>query len=639
MDEIFFQDVINGNVGNYDEDNGIIENDNIDATTGVVKIASSSSSYNSSAKLEQEKLREIREVEEGIRELRKKRREDPSNALVYEAEEIQALGGLKKMKDELSKLRRNIHKQQEEEKAELKATITYQWPGRTTKLAEELWAQHKKEERNLTNGRGPLNIPRAVDSDMANGFRIAAEYGRDLIYVENMGWNSWTSRMWKRIPEETAVFNKIQGIEDRAREEIEFYRREVKGSGRYTPVEEEIVEEGLRNVIETLGTVRGLSNGLKMATHWAYLNKEELDNDDMVFNTVDGEVLLGTGEIRENRRESYCTKICPVGAREGKLDGWDQVPTEEAWDGWVACPLWMRFLEETFCGDKDLINYVWSLMGYCITGSVKEQMIWIFYGSGNNGKGVFLRTISWLMGEYYQTCPKGMIEKGPSADKKRDLSGLRWKRLIVDNELGKDSKLDENFVKAVTGGDKVSARGLYKDDEPYMPNFKIVCCTNNRPKIDIGDFAIWRRIRLVPFLNNIPKGNEDKDYELKLRMEGPGILEWLLIGAMRWSKNGLPYCKAVEEATNEYMDDEDGLSMWISETLEASGHEDYLYSKEMFEEYNKWARDNQYVVIANERFFGKEMKRVSRNNTVLAKAKAAKVDSGKVTCWRGVKKK
>jgi putative DNA primase/helicase len=40
------------------------------------------------------------------------------------------------------------------------------------------------------------------------------------------------------------------------------------------------------------------------------------------------------------------------------------------------------------------------MTGYLLTGSVAEEVLWFFWGGGNNGKSTFRETIFHMMGDY-----------------------------------------------------------------------------------------------------------------------------------------------------------------------------------------------------------------------------------------------
>ena len=60
----------------------------------------------------------------------------------------------------------------------------------------------------------------------------------------------------------------------------------------------------------------------------------------------------------------------------------------------MSCPLWMDFLEQIFAGNQELIAYIQRAIGYSLSGSTEEQVMFILHGNGRNGKSVFLDIIA-----------------------------------------------------------------------------------------------------------------------------------------------------------------------------------------------------------------------------------------------------
>src|SRR5215472_11499439 len=95
---------------------------------------------------------------------------------------------------------------------------------------------------------------------------------------------------------------------------------------------------------------------------------------------------LRSGTIRPARRDDYCTKSTSV-----KPGG--------------ECPLWLLFLDRVTAGDRDLQAYLQRMAGYCLTGITSEHVLFFLYGTGANGKGVFLNTLRAIWADYAAVAP------------------------------------------------------------------------------------------------------------------------------------------------------------------------------------------------------------------------------------------
>ena len=191
-----------------------------------------------------------------------------------------------------------------------------------------------------------------------------------------------------------------------------------------------------------------------------------------------------------------------------------------------ACPaiLWHKFLDHITGGEKELKQYLQRVAGYCCTGVTSEQVLFFLYGTGANGKGVFVKTIAGILGDYAMTAPLDafVITKGDRHP--TDLAGMRGMRLVVGQEIDKDSRWAESKIKTLTGGDKIRARFMRQDFFEFDVTFKLMISGNHKPWLSSVNEAIRRRFHLIPFSVTIPLEDRDKHLFDKLKLEWPGVL-------------------------------------------------------------------------------------------------------------------
>jgi putative DNA primase/helicase len=170
----------------------------------------------------------------------------------------------------------------------------------------------------------------------------------------------------------------------------------------------------------------------------------------------------------------------------------------------------------------------------------------------------------------------------------------------IETEEG--GKLAEGLIKSMAGSDRIAARQLYQEFFEYDPAFKVILTTNHKPRIKGTDFAIWRRIRLVPFTWRIPDDKVDPDIFDKLKAEMPGILAWAVSGCMEWQRIGkLESPKKVNDAVAEYQKDQDLVRRFVEESCDI-GKEFSVSLKELYEIYEKWSKDNGEYFLSKNRF-------------------------------------
>jgi putative DNA primase/helicase len=172
----------------------------------------------------------------------------------------------------------------------------------------------------------------------------------------------------------------------------------------------------------------------KHATH-----SDEWDADPWLLNTPTCTVDLRTGEKREHSQADYITRITSVG------------PGGE-------CPNWLAFLDRVTDGNKELQAYLQRVVGYALTGTTSEHALFFLYGTGANGKSVFLNTIKGILAEYQKTAPIETFIESHNDKHPTDLAGLRGARLVTAVETEQGRRWAESKIKTLTGGDPVSAR-------------------------------------------------------------------------------------------------------------------------------------------------------------------------------------
>ncbi|MBE0474808.1 phage/plasmid primase, P4 family, partial [Rhodoferax sp.] len=288
-------------------------------------------------------------------------------------------------------------------------------------------------------------------------------------------------------------------------------------------------------------------------THAALAN--DWDANVWLLNTPAGVVDLHNGQLRPPRREDLMTKITTASPVWGS-----------------GCPNWLVFLDQVTGGDKDLVSYLQRVFGYCLTGSTHEHALFFLYGTGANGKSVFINVLTTILGDYATNAPMDTFMESRGDRHPTDLAGLRGARMVSATETEQGRRWAESKVKEITGGDAVTARFMRQDFFTFFPMFKLLIAGNHKPTIRNIDEAMRRRLHLVPFTITVPPQKRDKHLQAKLLMERDAILAWGLQGCLEWQKSGLNPPKCVRDATEEYFEEEDAVGEFIDDECQRSPH-------------------------------------------------------------------
>lgn len=276
---------------------------------------------------------------------------------------------------------------------------------------------------------------------------------------------------------------------------------------------------------------------------------DQFDDDQLLLNTHSGVIDLRSGELLSHDPAYLMTKIADS----------EIAPPE------TPAPLYMQFLAQVTRDDEELTRYLQRLVGYGLTGLAREHVLNFLYGGGRNGKGVFLNTITKLMGSYSGTAPSETFMASTFNAHPTELASLLGKRLVVAQEVSEGARWDEARLRMLTGGDRIAARFMRQDFFQFDPTHTLIIAGNHKPKMSTLDEAGLARMRVVPFTVTIPPEQRDPDLEVKLRSEWPAILRWAVEGAKTFLRDGLGSCDAVRNATDEYVIAEDLTAQWIEQ--------------------------------------------------------------------------
>ena len=276
---------------------------------------------------------------------------------------------------------------------------------------------------------------------------------------------------------------------------------------------------------------------------------------------------------------------------------------------------WMDKVEKLFSdimlGDPVMIDFLKTVLGYGISGDTSMKMFFIFWNDlGNNGKSTILKFLELIMGEFYRTANKQVFmaskasSSGAAEPHKADLLYRRIVTLSETSTDGKD-KLNEDFLKGITGGDTQSTRNVYATQMNLIPYMKPILVCNSLPKAST-DPALKARAIIVKFQayftknpdpNNKFHRKEDPELRTKLMDENfksAGLL-WLIQGAMKFYQSGISVPDSVTQEINTYFNSQDPVLSWISECciINNKDDSDYTLVRDLRASFEAWCTDNE----------------------------------------------
>ncbi len=406
---------------------------------------------------------------------------------------------------------------------------------------------------------------------LGNGMLYAEIFKNKIVYAKNSGqWYIWDEHTWRRDDLDYAV-SAVETVAMRYAEEITVQEDKAakarKGDPDLYKMVSRQVDKKIGLINSRVASLRKL-DGRNKCLNFAHTNPvnqisitgREFDLNPYLLGCQNGVINLKTGELEEGNPTDYVLKRC--GTEFYGLD--------------VDQSLWTDALETIYNNDLEQISFMQRLFGYGLLGVALEHVFPVLIGRGRNGKSVLVEAISYVMGDYAGVVPSEMLldTNRPVNASQSDptLMSLKGLRLAIASETDEGRKFSAARVKWLTGGDTITARGLYdKHPTEFDPSHLLVLLTNHEPGAPVGDMAFWERCFLIRHLLSFVRRKPEKDFEReadpelpsKLKKEGPAILAWLVRGCLDYQKNGLNPPSSVISSTKEYRDDEDYIGQFL----------------------------------------------------------------------------
>ncbi len=181
--------------------------------------------------------------------------------------------------------------------------------------------------------------------------------------------------------------------------------------------------------------------------------------------------------------------------------------------------------------------------------------------------------------------PDCVLKRGRSAGKGSAtpyMANLQGARLAICDEAGDEAELDDEAVKRATGGTTIEARYLHSNPVYFKPTHLPILLTNHRPRINVDDDAVLRRLLIILFdflckdeehINRDDPQHRPMDKLLAEKLltsqARKQLLSWLVRGAVAWQQDGLPSVPArAKAAFQDYKNENDVLQKHLDERCE-----------------------------------------------------------------------
>lgn len=392
-------------------------------------------------------------------------------------------------------------------------------------------------------------------TDASNSVRLVHFMQGEYRYVTDVGWYRWDGTRY--------VADDDKSIMQKAIEAVEFsHQLELDGN-----VRKWVLASNNKDRIQNAISIAGTNSEV-------LVHAIELDAEANNLCTPEGIVNLRTGEVRPAiKGTDFNTRQTAVSAKT------------------METPLWNAFLREII-EDEDRIGYLQELFGAALFGDSRFHVLPVFVGTGANGKSTIIDVISGILNDYSATMPENFLLDTTGNAHPTDIARLRGVRLAVASETRPDGKFNESRVKMLTGGDTLSARFMGQNFFDFKPTHTLFMAVNHLPEVKSGGDGFWRRLRKIDFKKTIPAEKRKENLaQTLIEAEGPGILQWMIDGAVRLTNQGFNEPESVKMSTQSYRHEEDHIAKFIDEkTILADGAS--VSKTAIFNAYRDWCAEN-----------------------------------------------
>jgi len=317
---------------------------------------------------------------------------------------------------------------------------------------------------------------------------------------------------------------------------------------------------------------------------------ERLNVNPMLLVFTNGVYDFEIGQFRDGRPSdmmSFSTNINYI----NKIDETNKFHKE-------GLNFWNNFMNTIFV-DESLRKYMWEHAANCMTG-IQTQAFWMYVGGGSNGKSMFVTAINTALGEYHHTLDMSTItqKRPPNGKAIPEIAELRGKRYATMQESSKGETINEGIMKQYTGGDKIMGRALYAKPSYFVPQFKLVACTNNLFGVKSTDNGTWRRIKKVDYESKFVKGRPssvpaDKEFAMDedVKEKIPKYIEIfasLLCGIANKTKGKHSECEKINASSAAYKQTQDYLARFVSEKVKKAEASIKISKQNIKQEFKQW---------------------------------------------------
>jgi P4 family phage/plasmid primase-like protien len=446
-----------------------------------------------------------------------------------------------------------------------------------------------------------LLYPKCGDVDVA---KILYEFYKDqFVCVSICGhiWYQFVNHHWK-VDERGTSLRKHISTELRAMYKELLLRKmrqqdELVRDGKKEEAEKQFVMcNKMQEVIKKLGQSTDKDHVMKEAEELFYDSTfmEQLDENPYLLCFNNGVYDFKDNAFRDGRPEDFLSKS----TRNNYLSPGEiaKMPKGPALVAEIR-----EYMRQLF-PLTDVHDYMWEHLASTLLGNSAVQTFNMYIGKGRNGKSVLTKLMSLVLGDYKGDVPLSLITEkrvsvGGVSPEIVKLKGIRY---AVMQEPSKGQRMNEGMMKQLTSGqDVLTGRAPYMPNMiEFLPQFKLVVCSNELMEIKSQDDGTWRRIRVVDFVSLFTEtpvsGDVEKPYQFRVDVSlDDKFKAWkeiflsMLVDVAARTKGHVTDCARVLASSREYKNDLDYISTFMDEFV-VHDPKGRLEKRDLSYSFHKW---------------------------------------------------
>lgn len=204
------------------------------------------------------------------------------------------------------------------------------------------------------------------------------------------------------------------------------------------------------------------------------------------------------------------------------------VMTDDEFDSYDG--LMKKFIDDISCNRSETRQSILECVGCMLAPKNNFGKIFIWYGSGKNGKSTLMNLVAHIMGSLCTSA--NLLRINDSFALQSVMKGI----CNITDDIGTSPITETGLLKSVIQGSAIEVNRKYRDPIKWKPNTQFVVGSNEIPRIQDTTGGMTRRILFVPFDLQLTLEQMDIDLEDKL-IANENDMRYLLTAGIKAFRN------------------------------------------------------------------------------------------------------